>query len=478
MTSPSKNIFWLSASRVIALVLLFLAYRSLFRYLGPYSFGQFQFVLSYCALFGVIIDFGIQQYIIKKMSEDKSRVKEYFHNFLAVEVLLVILVFSAMTIIAKANGYEPIVFQAIVVAGIGIVLTGLTYPFLSVLSSFYDLRKVAALNLLSSAVNAGMIYVTIATGHGIVLLVFQQIIYAVLALIIYYYFVQKHIGKPQILRGISKLNWSLVKKIFIAAFPFALLVGFSTVYNRIDVILITKILGYAETGFYTAAYKLFDLLAFFPAVVSHVLYPLFASLMSQGKITDVRATMERYLRLMMAIALPMAVGGTIFSEQIISFLAGPEFAPAAPVLAILVWAPAILFIYIVANSIVISQLTKFAMVITGVNVFVNIIGNILLLPYIGIKGAAIMTVVSEALQGIFYFYFVRRRITDYKFFSLIWKPVLASALMGFALWQLHHQSLFIVVPIGGLIYFVLMLLLRFFKKDDWTFIKSLLGRAV
>lgn len=96
MSTPSKNIMWLSVSRIISLILLFLAYTQLFRYLGPYQSGQFQFVLSYVTLFGVVIDFGIQQYIIKKISEDRTQAKKYFHNFLAVEVVLALLVYGAM----------------------------------------------------------------------------------------------------------------------------------------------------------------------------------------------------------------------------------------------------------------------------------------------------------------------------------------------------------------------------------------------
>ena len=45
--------------------------------------------------------------------------------------------------------------------------------------------------------------------------------------------------------------------------PFALLVGFSAIYNRIDVVIITALKGYIQTGYYTAAYKIFDLLGFF-----------------------------------------------------------------------------------------------------------------------------------------------------------------------------------------------------------------------
>ncbi len=477
MSSPSKNILWLSISRIVSLVLLFLAYLLLTRYLGPYQYGQFQFVLSYVTLFGVVIDFGIQQYITKKMSEDRSQAKKYFQNFFAVEVVLSALVYTAMLVTAKVNGYEPTVFKAIAVAGLGAAVHGLVYPFLSVITAFYDLKKAAFLNFLSSIINVAMILITIAVGGGIVMLTLQQVIYATLAVGIYYFIVQKHIGKPEILKGFKTLDWPLIRIIFKAAIPFAMLVGFSTVYNRIDVILITKILGYAQTGLYSAAYKFFDLLAFFPAVVSHALYPLFSSLMVEGKAEEIGKILEKYLRFMTALALPIGVGGSLLAVPIIGILS-PEFKDAAPVLAILVWAPAILFMYIIFNSLVISQLTKFAMVVTGINVLINVIGNIILLPHYGIKGAAVMTLVSEFIQGAVYFFLVRNKIVSFSFFPHIWKPIIASAVMGVAVWQINQFIWWpFVVVIGGVVYGLALLALRFFKRDDIDFVKGLLSRA-
>ncbi len=468
---------WLTISRIISLVLLFLAYAFLTRYLGAYQFGQFQFILSYVTLFGVVIDFGIQQYIIKKISEQPEHAKKFFHNFLAIEVVLALVVYTAMVTVAKINGYEPLVVKAIMIAGIGAAIHGLTYPFLAVITAFYDLKKAAFLNFLASLINVIIICITIYFKLSILFLVTQQLIYASVAVILYYHFVQKFIGKPEVLKGMRLLDWQLVRKIFKAAFPFALLVGFSTLYNRIDVVLITKYLGYAETGLYTAAYKFFDLLAFFPAVVSHSLYPVFASLMAQHNVREIKLTMERYLRFMVAVALPIAVGGMLLARPIITLLAGDQFAGAAPVLAVLVWAPAILFIYIVVNSLVISQLTKFAMFITAGNVVLNIIGNIILLPRVGIIGAAAMTVASELVQGIFYFYFVRKKITHFKFFSNTWKPIIASALMGGVVWLVRDMQLFIVIAIGIVVYTIVLFLFQFFSKEDIMFARRLISKG-
>ncbi len=467
---------WLSVSRIISLILLFLAYLLLTNYLGPYRYGQFQFVLSYVTLFGVVIDFGIQQYVIKKISEDRTQAKKYFHNFLAVEIVLSLIVYGAMVALANFNGYEPVVVKAIMLAGLGTAVHGLIYPFLSVITAFYDLKKAAFLNFIASLINVSLILLTIWVGGGIVMLTAQQVIYATIAIIAYYFYIQKHIGKPQIWLGLRTIDKGLIKTMLIAALPFALLVGFSTVYNRIDVVLITKFLGYSQTGLYSAAYKFYDLLAFFPAVVSHALYPLFATLMAEGKRGEIRIILERYLRFMTALALPIGMGGMILSKQIISILS-PEYADAAVVLAVLVWAPSILFLYIVVNSLVISQLTKWAMTITGVNVIINVIGNIILLPLIGIVGAAIMTLVSEFLQGVFYFYFVRKKITKFRFFSLVWQPALATIVMGVAVWFVRELPLPGSVVIGLFVYGLSLLALRFFHKDDLVFLKSLLSRG-
>ncbi len=480
MASASKNIFWLSISRIAALVLLFIAYTQLFRYLGPYTSGQYQFVLSYVTIFGIIIDFGLQQYIIKRISEQPEEAKKYFQNFLAVEVVLATAIFLALYAIAKINNYEPVVLHAIMVAGLGTALNGLTYPFLSVMSAFYDLKKVALINFLNSLINVGTIFAVIYFHKHIVLLASNQLMFGVVGLILYSRFIKKHIPQPQILAAITSLDWSLVRQIFIAAFPFALLVGFSTIYNRIDVVLITRYLGYTETGLYTAAYKFFDLLAFFPAVVSHSLYPVFASLMARRDLPAVRTTIEKYLRFLLAIALPTGMGGMLLAKPIITLLAGPQFVDAAPALAILSWAPAILFVYILANALVISQLTKFAVAITGTNVVINILGNIFLLPRVGIRGAAIMTLVSEFLQGLFYFYFVRRKITAFRFFPQVWQPAMASLVMGAVLWNIRRFSLgssngmnlLFWIFVASLVYFVVLFILRFFRKDDLQDLKN------
>ncbi len=477
MVTASKNIFWLTASRISALVMLFFAYTLLFRYLGPTVSGQHQFVLSFVTVFGVVIDLGIQQYITKKISEDPENAKKYFQNFFAVEFLLCIFVFFAIIGTAKLAGYSGAVFGAIAMAGFGTALNGLTYPFLSTMSAFQNLKKVALVNFLSSVTNALFIFSTVFFHRGIVFLVTNQVVFAVISIFLYYNYVKAHVPKPDLFKAIRSLDYDLVKKIMKAALPFALLVGFSTIYNRLDVILITRLLGFTETGLYTAAYKFFDLVSFFPAVVSHALYPVFTGLIAKGDSLNAKTLFEKYFRFMFAIALPMGVAGSLLAPKIMQVLAGSAFAESAQVLSILVWASVMLFIYIIANSIVISQLTKFAVGITFTNIFINLIGNLILLPRIGIKGAAIMTIISETVQGIFYFYFVYKKIVKFSVVNFLWQPLVASLGMGILLFYVKEQNIILSSALGGISYLLILGLTGFLNKSDIHFVKGIFGRG-
>ncbi len=472
----TKNIFWLSFSRISALVMLFFAYTQLFRYLGPEIYGQYQFVLSYVMLFSTVVDFGIQQFIQKKISEEPAKTKKYFQDFLNFEIFAAGFLFGALILIAYLNSYPREIFYGILVAGFGMSINALCYPYLAVMSAFQDLKKVALINFINSFVNITIIFLAIWLKFEIVFLAAIQLVFGAVDLILYKVFTKKYLKnnqQPYQFRGFFVDIVGILKK----GWPFVLLVGFSSIYNRIDMVIISHLKGFEQTGYYAAAYKLFDLLAFFPAIVSHALYPFFAASVAKNLFFEIKETLEKYLRLMFLLALPMAVGGTLLSEGLIKLIAGPEYLSAAPVFAILIWAAALLFMYIPLNAFVISQFTKKAAFITGVNVFLNIAGNLFFMGYLGygIWSAAVMTILSELLQGAFYFYLVKTKLNGLVFKKNFWPPFFASAGMGVILYFLKPANLVFGLLTGGFTYLILLFLMGYIKKTDILFIQSFIS---
>ncbi len=474
-TKVSRNILTLVISRVIAAALVFIAYAALFRYLGTYLAGQYQFVLSFVMLFSVVVDFGIQQLVIKKVSENKEEAQKYLGNFFAVELILAILIFVLLSGIAYLNHYDSAVFHAILLAGLGMVINALTIPFTAIISAHEDMHVLAVVNFFDSVINVVIIFCAIYFGKGIVFLASVQLANALMHIAVYNFLIRRYVKHTDLWHHVFNLDFGLVKRMFKLALPFGALVGFSIIYNKIDVIIITSFRGYSENGLYAAAYKFFDLVRFFPAVVSSSLYPYFSHQIAAGNLTGVKNSLEKYTKYMLAIGLPVAFGGAVLAAKLIVAVGGTEFLPATGALQWLCIASAIVFIYAPVNSLIINQLTGKAVQITFANIFINVLGNLILVPIYGFKAAAFMTVVSETAQMYLYFHFVRKQIIDFPVIKYTFKPVLAALVMAAVLYPIRDHSLVLTLPLGVVVYGLMVLMLGIINKEDFAALKRIVA---
>jgi len=74
-----------------------------------------------------------------------------------------------------------------------------------------------------------------------------------------------------------------------------------------------------------------------------------------------------------------------------------------------------------------------------------------------------------------FYYCLRRHLAPVSWGRLLWRPALAAALMGGLLGLLRDASLFLTVPLGGLVYFLALIILRPFSEEEVALFKSLLS---
>jgi uncharacterized membrane protein len=67
---------------------------------------------------------------------------------------------------------------------------------------------------------------------------------------------------------------------------------------------------------------------------------------------------------------------------------------------------------------------------------------------------------------------VKTKITQFSFFANLWQPFIASAIMGVAVYYLQNYFILIPVLAGVIVYAVVLLILGFFKREDYDFVKS------
>src|ERR1700733_6435257 len=88
MLHIGRNILSLLISRILAAVILFLIYTRLLQYLGPEAAGQFGLLAAYLTVFNFFVDLGMQQLVIKKVSEDRTQASKYLSNYFGIQFLL------------------------------------------------------------------------------------------------------------------------------------------------------------------------------------------------------------------------------------------------------------------------------------------------------------------------------------------------------------------------------------------------------
>ncbi len=467
MLQIGRNIFSLVFSRVIAGIILFLIYTQLAQYLGPERAGQYGLLAGFITVFSIFVDLGMSQLVIKKISEDKTQASKILGNYFSIQFLLGVGFMLIMAAYIFFTDYPQIVKNALYVTSVALLLSSMSLPFRSVINAFQKLTIIAQVNFANSLINGGMMLLAIYFRTDIFFLAFISIAVSVYDLIIYAWVTHRKFTPFRL-----EFDKAFVKQLFIWTFPFTLLTFFS-IYNRIDSLMLPQLRDFRETGYYAAAYKFWDVLAFFPVVIAISLYPFFAEVLSRNLKDQAKKGLETYSRYMIAIALPMAVGAFLVSSEIVSIFYGEEFAPAATAMWILISAVSVLFIYTPVNSLIISQQTKAATKITGVTLLFNFTTNLIFIPIFGFVAAAVTTLASELIQLFGYTWVVKRRVVEFQFFRHFLKPLLAVLAMAATTVYLKPLlNLWLTIAVAGLVYAFTLFVLKFFSREDWELFKA------
>ena len=107
----------------------------------------------------------------------------------------------------------------------------------------------------------------------------------------------------------------------------------------------------------------------------------------------------------------------------------------------------------------------------------NIVLNFFIMDYLSYNGAAITTVLSDVLIVVIQSYVIYKlghRPNKKLYYDLI-KIIAGSAILGIALYILN-LNMWVALPVGIIIYFATVYLLRVFDDDDKYVIKEILGK--
>ncbi len=414
-----RKTFWdvisITGATVIALPLMVVSESIQARGLGPDDYGRVALIIS---IFSLLYLFGLYwlKSAVLRFAKEEFVAEGHFRRtsagLLSLNFISLIIVFSFFLIFQE----KIFAFLGIKLAYVtGMIISGLFLLFLKefFLEILKVINKIKVQAFLGKAVNKGLVVVgLILLVSGIwqlnvinVILVF--LLADLLTIVLSLFYIDHKFFFP------LDFDSSLFKRIVLFSLPLLFASWSGYIINWIDIYVINYFMTTEYVGIYHAAYKLLNAVQFFlgTSLIITISTPLIMAYKTTGQTDKVK---EHYMKRtvpqlsffgMLFISLLLMVSDFVFL-----LVYGREFIQSALVFKILIASQGFFIVSAAYTGIITSyDLTKIVLYLGLLAGFLNIVMDILLVPLMGINGAAIASCIVFCLIPVLRFRLVNRK---------------------------------------------------------------------
>ncbi len=458
-TRPAaRGLLNLASSRVVATVLLFVAFAVTASALGPSGLGTYAFGLAALAIFSYLADFGFQTTVNRDVARQPGREPELIPNLAYVRVLVGIATYGAMVGLLTLVDYSQSQREAAMVAGVLLVTLAME-PARIPLQVRLRVGWPAAVEAFEAGVFAGGTILLAALHAGPI---------AFLWLYVGANSLTELLIIPAALR-LAKLRWrprlAVMATIGRVAWPVGLINLITTIYYGIDTLILASFHSSADVGQYGAAYRVLTTIGVIPSVVMVIVMPV----LSQSSERDhelFQRRVRRIARVLLVLAVPIAIGGAMTAQR--AFTAIPGFAhygTGGTALAILLPAAGFIFLAGLAQAVLLVQRRE--RILIGValsSLTLTLVLCFTLIPPFSLIGAAAATTVTEFAVLVASVIAVRRAVKVKLFEASMFRLLGPAAVLIGVLLPGYFLPPLAQVAIGGIAY---LLALPLFGAITW-----------
>ena len=176
-----------------------------------------------------------------------------------------------------------------------------------------------------------------------------------------------------------------------------------TIYMRIDQVMLGSMLeAKTENGIYSAAVRIAEMWYFVPTAIIASFQPNIIQSKLENNEKKYKEITQKLYDFVSMIGIFFGIIISLFGWLAVNILYGEEYAAAANVLSISVWAGLFATLGSARSVWLIAEgKQKYTLIYTIVGAIINIILNAILIPKIGAFGAAIATLFAQIIANIF-----------------------------------------------------------------------------
>lgn len=363
------------------------------RQLGVEGYGVYGFAVAYVSLWSVVMDGGGAMVAARAVARGAG--PEILRALFTMKPVLILIAYGGLFLGSRLAGFAAPVQDVVLLVGVGAAASACLTLGLALFRGYEEFGT-EGLHLLSQRLLFGILAVVALSPHGGAASVAGASAASWILIAIPAFW---------LLRRRHGITWSISfadlrhhgVSVLRSAGSLFLADVLTQIHSRNGPVILQLVRGATEVGLYVAGRRLIEGLHLLPSAFGIALFPRFVVAWGQSDLEGsvrLRAT----LRFMGAVALGVLLAGSLWATEVMEFLFGTAYAPAAGLLRIMLGA----LVFMMLNSVLSLALigrggeTGYAAAV-GVAAGTNLIFNILLIQRLGPFAPAWGSLVSEAV---------------------------------------------------------------------------------
>ncbi len=365
---------------------------------GPETYGTYFAVFNVSYIFSILLDFGINNFNNRAISRNNKRLGEYVLNLMLLKLLLSVGYFALTLGYALATGLNELQLQMLLFLALNQLLLSAILYFRSNIAALQLFKTDAFISVLDRLLTivfcSALMYMPFfAESFNILWFIYAQTLALALTAAVGLVVVA---GKTVIQTRLWPLKFS--RSILFKSMPFAVLALLTSVYSRVDVVLLERLIpdGQWQAGIYAASFRLLDAVNMFGYLFSVLLFPLFASMIRKRENTTHLVHFSAHS--MFVFSFICAVLCYFFSLDIMQLLYAQADENWARIFGLLMWSfVPMSSVYVFGTLLTANGNMKWLIQIATVGVVLNLLLNYWLIPTQGALGCAVAALVTQLL---------------------------------------------------------------------------------
>jgi O-antigen/teichoic acid export membrane protein len=385
------------------------------------DYGFYYAIFNFSFLFNILLDFGITNFNNKNIAQNNHLLNKHFSSIVILKLLLAV-VFGVITftfgILIGYNNQQLqmlgwMVFNQFLISFVLYLRSNISGLLLFKTDSFVSVLD-RSLMIIFCAI---LIWGNITTEKFRI----EWFIYAqTLA-----YFITAFIAFIIVMRksSFTRLNWNkpFFFMIIKQSFPFAILTLLMTFYNRIDSVMLERLLpgniGDEQAGIYASSYRLLDATNMIAVLFAVLLLPLFSKMIKNKE--EIVHIVKLSFKLLITLALIVGIGSYFYSLELMGMLYTNHVEESAEVFKWLMMGfIAVSTTYVFGTLLTANGNLKELNFIAATGMILNISLNLILIPRLEAVGSAYSSIITQFLSAFVQVIFAQKVFKfkiDYRF---------------------------------------------------------------